>query len=121
MDNFDELDLRIGEQKTEVDIIDKMATAMVMENATSNQDQNEYRIQFSNIEKRYNEAHKKLDELLSEKKRKEAQIASIVTFMNTYSNQPEILTEWSDSVFKAMIDRIIVYDDRYEIYIQKWI
>ena len=32
--------------------------------------------------------------------------------MNTYSNQPEILTEWSDSVFKAMIDRIIVYDDR---------
>ena len=31
---------------------------MVMENATSNQDQNEYRIQFSNIEKRYNEAHK---------------------------------------------------------------
>ena len=112
LDNFDELNLQIDEQSTEVDIIDKMANAMVMENATTAQDQNEYRVQYANIERRYNDAHKRLDELLNEKKRKEAQIASIVTFMNTYSNQPEILTEWSDSVFKAMIDRIIVYDDR---------
>ncbi len=111
LDNFDELDLRIGEQKTEVDIIDKMATAMVMENATSNQDQNEYRIQFSNIEKRYNEAHKKLDELLSEKKRKEAQVASLKAFMNSYKNKPEVLVKWSDSVFKAMIDKIIINDN----------
>lgn len=112
LDNFDELNLQIDEQSTEVDIIDKMANAMVMENATTAQDQNEYRVQYANIERRYNDAHKRLDELLNEKKRKVAQIASIVTFMNTYSNQPEILTEWSDSVFKAMIDRIIVYDDR---------
>ena len=111
LDNFDELDLLIREQKTEVDIIDKMATAMVMENATSNQDQNEYRIQFSNIEKRYNEAHKKLDELLSEKKRKEAQVASLKAFMNSYKNKPEVLVKWSDSVFKAMIDKIIINDN----------
>ena len=84
---------------------------MVIENATSNQDQNEYRIQFSNIEKRYNEAHKKLDELLSEKKRKEAQVASLKAFMNSYKNKPEVLVKWSDSVFKAMIDKIIINDN----------
>ena len=111
LDNTLEIDELIIKQNDKVEMLSDLAEALVMENASTPQDQDAYRLKYANLEKEFYEAKNKLAELTNEKERKVAQIASINSFMKAYKKLPNIITEWSDKVWSAVIEKVIVYDN----------
>ena len=109
LDNTLEIDELITKQNEQVEVLSNLAEALVMENTSTPQDQDAYRLKYANLEKEFCEAKNKLAELTNEKERKVAQIASINSFMKDYKKLPNIITEWSDIVWSAVIDKVIVY------------
>lgn len=110
LDNTKELDELIVKQNEEVENISKLAEALVMENASTPQDQDAYRLKYANLETQFYEGKEELAKLMNEKECKVAQIASIRLFMRSYNKLPNTITEWTYQVWNAVIEKVIVSD-----------
>lgn len=88
-----------------------MVKALIEENATTALEQDNYRIKYNQLERRYQEVQDKLNKLVNEKERKVTQRIAINNFMESYQELPEILTSWSDDIFILMVDTVIVDSD----------
>jgi DNA invertase Pin-like site-specific DNA recombinase/regulator of replication initiation timing len=108
LDNLDELNTLISEQTIEVEVVAKMVKALIEENVTTALEQDNYRIKYNQLERRYQEVQDKLNKLVNEKERKITQKIAINNFLESYKELPEILTSWSDDIFILMVDTVIV-------------
>ena len=106
-----ELDVAIARQAEEVEVIAGLAKAAVLENATAAQSQEEYSRKYESLNQRYAEATAELDLLQAERARQQSRDKAMALFIRTLKKQPQVLTEWDDTIWTVMVEKGVVEQD----------
>ena len=108
--DFDELDKTIIKETEELEIIADKVQKMVMENATSIQDQEEYQKRYDYLSKKYDDGTSKVKALQVEKTKRAIQKDLLESKIKELETS-DILTEWNEAVFKMSVKEILVSSD----------
>lgn len=95
----------------EISILVKMSKQLIEENSRAVHDQDEYQRRHSALINKYAEADNRLKALQSERSRRIDMRKSIEWFMESFSRQDGLLTEFDDSLFFSVCDVMTVYCD----------
>ena len=109
--DFASLDAKIASQEDEATVIAEMAKAAVAENASTTQSQEEYLKKYESLTQRYEETVAVLERLKAERTLREQQDKAMGLFIRTLRKQPQILTEWNDTIWTVMVEKGVVYPD----------
>ena len=116
--DFEELDQKIIKESEDLDIIADKVHKMVMENANTAQDQEEYQKRYDYLSGKYNEGKVKLNALQEERARRATQKEILELKINELEDA-YVLEEWNESIFKMSVDVILVskYELTFKFYI----
>ena len=116
--DFEELDQKIIKESEDLDIIADKVHKMVMENANTAQDQEEYQKRYDYLSGKYNEGKVKLNALQEERARRATQKEILELKINELEDA-YVLEEWNESIFKISVDEILVskYELTFKFYI----
>ena len=95
----------------EMDILTEMIRQTVMLNASATVSEEEYKRRYNDLIERYQAAEEKLNTLLAERKRMEAEALAIggMLFELTELEAPPI--EFDEKLWHAVVDKVTVYHD----------
>lgn len=110
--NTADLDSKIIIQQEEVNMIVDRVNAIVKENASTPQDQEEYQKRYDLLSSRFEEENKKLNELINDKNTKLSQKKEMEAFVEIYKSQPETIFEWNEFIFNMMVVNVKVYPSK---------
>lgn len=105
--DFEDLDNKIIKESEDLDLIAEKAHKMVMENASTAQDQEEYQKRYDYLSNKYDEGKAKVKALQEERARRATQ-KEILELKIKELETADILKEWNGSVFKMSVDEILV-------------
>jgi chromosome segregation ATPase len=105
------LDTEITELGKEVEIVAGLVDACVKENASYAQSQETYTKKYNALLARYDNAMARLDELATEKERRQNRDREIKVFIEAMKTQPLVLEKWDERLWMALIDRATVRRD----------
>ena len=108
--DFEELDQKIIKESEDLDIIADKVHKMVMENANTAQDQEEYQERYDYLSGKYNEGKVKLNALQEERARRATQKELLELKINELEDA-DVLEEWNEGIFKMSVDEILVSKD----------
>ena len=109
--DFTTLDAEIDRQMEETQVIAELVKAAVKENASTSQPQEDYLKKYKTLTARYETVAKELERLQAERNRLHQQDKAMSLFIRTLKKQPDILTEWDDSIWTMMVEKAIVHRD----------
>ncbi len=105
--DFEDLDNKIIKESEDLDLIADKVHKMVMENASTAQDQEEYQKRYDYLSNKYDEGKAKVKALQEERARRATQ-KEILELKIKELETADILKEWNGSVFKMSVDEILV-------------
>lgn len=105
--DFEDLDNKIIKESEDLDLIADKVHKMVMENASTAQDQEEYQKRYDYLSNKYDEGKTKVKALQEERARRATQ-KEILELKIKELETADILKEWNESVFKMSVDEILV-------------
>jgi DNA invertase Pin-like site-specific DNA recombinase len=105
--DFEDLDNKIIKESEDLDLIADKVHKMVMENASTAQDQEEYQKRYDYLSNKYDEGKAKVKALQEERARRATQ-KEILELKIKELETADILKEWNESVFKMSVDEILV-------------
>lgn len=111
IDSIPEIDEKISSLNDEIEVVVSMNQKLIKENMTSPQDQEKYTKKQKKLQERYDALVSEVTALENEKGRKQGQIKALKTFLENYKKQPELLTDWSETVWIMTVDRVVVTRD----------
>ena len=106
-----ELDAGIDTIKDEIAVLVEMSKQLIEENSRSAQDQEEYQRRHSVLVEKYMDADARLKALQAERSHRIDMRKSIEWFMESFSKQDGLLTEFDESLFFSLCDVMTVYHD----------
>jgi site-specific DNA recombinase len=109
--DFTKLDSDIVRLTEEVEMVEKLVSALVNQNAKTLQSQEEYLKSYDSLSKRYNDAKSKLEKLILEKEMRKAKDIAMQLYIDNLIKQPLILNEWDDTIWHTMVEKGIVHKD----------
>lgn len=109
--DFNALDAKITNQAEEAEVIAEMVKTAVTENSSTTISQDEYLKKYDSLTKRYEETMTVLEKLKAERTLREQQDRAMGLFIRALKKQPQILTEWNDTIWTVMVEKGIVYPD----------
>lgn len=109
--NTMEIDDKIEELYSDVEIIEELMKKLIMENAIKAQDQEEFIQKYSKLESRYNKTVKTLKTLESERQRKEEQADAIGAFMFHLKESDEPIADFDERLWIQLVDKVVIYHD----------
>ncbi len=106
-----DIDQQIRMVTDEISILVEMSRQMIEENSQAVHDQDEYQRRHSTLVKKYTEADARMKALQTERSRRIDMRKSIEWFMESFTRQEGLLTEFDDSLFFSVCDIMTVYRD----------
>ena len=105
------LDREIEEIYAELQVVVKLTEDCISENRRIAQNQDDFSLRYNALVERYDSAKSKYDSLIAKKERKLAQSREIDRFTEQLKNQPNLLTEFDDSLWITTIEKAVVRND----------
>ena len=102
---------RVSCDKDEIAVLVEMSKQLIEENSRSSQNQDEYQLRHSALIEKYSDADTRLNALQAERSRRIDMRKSIEWFMESFSQQDGLLTEFDESLFFSVCDVMTVYCD----------
>ena len=109
--DFKSIDADIERQREETQVIAEMIKAAVKDNASTPQSQEEYQKKYEALTQRYETAAAELERLQALRTRRTRQDKAMANFIRTLRKQPELLTEWDDTIWTVMVEKAIIHKD----------
>jgi hypothetical protein len=109
--DFDALEAEIARQLEETEVVAEMVKAVVKENASTAQSQEEYLRKYNSLNKRYEDAVVALEKLKAERDLRQQQSKAMLLFIRTLKKNPQVLDNWDDTVWTVMVEKGIVHRD----------
>lgn len=106
-----DIDQQIRMVTDEISILVEMSRQMIEENSQDVHDQDEYQRRHSTLVEKYTEADARMKALQTERSRRIDMRKSIEWFMESFTRQEGLLTEFDDSLFFSVCDIMTVYRD----------
>ena len=107
--DFTALDVEIDRQKQETEIITELVNAAVRENASTAQSQEAYLKKYNALTERYETASAELTRLQAQRTLREQQDKAMALFIRTLKKQPEVMTDWDDTIWTVMVEKAVVH------------
>lgn len=108
----------VSEIETEIDRLeDEMSVAAglmqehIRRNASVAQSQEAYAKETARIEKRYNEAMERQQELVQKRDKRKRRSRELKAFITALSKQPQLLTAWDERLWITLLDTATVNFD----------
>ena len=105
------IDNAISETESELEVISELVRKLVRENASYSQNQDDYTKKYKELEARYEKTKNKLDELNDEKQIRKGKLLELNSYLATFKEAGEILTDWDDNLWMTVLDKAIVNRD----------
>ena len=105
------IDNVISETESELEVISELVRKLVRENASHSQNQDDYTKKYKELEARYEKTKNKLDELNDEKQIRKGKLLELNSYLATFKEAGEILTDWDDNLWMTVLDKAIVNRD----------
>lgn len=105
------LDAELEELHQEIEVVTELTQRCIHENARSAQSQEEYAERYNGYVARYDTAKAKLDALQKAKAQRLTQADSIGGFMFELSEYTEAITEFSEDLWLAVVEKATAYHD----------
>ena len=109
--DFKSIDADIERQREETQVVSEMIKAAVKDNASTQQSQEEYQKKYEALTQRYETAAAELERLQALRTRRTRQDKAMANFIRTLRKQPELLTEWDDTIWTVMVEKAIIHKD----------
>ena len=106
-----DIDQQIRMVTDEISVLVEMSRQLIEENSQAVHDQDEYQRRHSTLVEKYTEADARLKALQTERSRRIDMRKSIEWFMESFTRQEGLLTEFDDSLFFPVCDIMTVYRD----------
>ncbi len=103
------LDAEIERQEAEMQVSGEMIRTLIQENATKALSQEAYDRKYASLMQRYQAAAAELEQLQAKRADRKERSTRLAQFMRTRKKQPDILTDWDDTLWTAMVEKGIVH------------
>ena len=103
------LDTRIEELQSEIEVVTELIRQCVDENARTGLDQTEYQKRYNGLLERYEKAKEKLKKIEQQRRERRVKREQLDVFLETLVRQDSILTEFDETLWYAVIDKVTVY------------
>ena len=88
-----------------------MLKQTVMQNASATVTEEEYKRRYNDLTERYQAAEEKLNSLLAERKRMEAEALAISSMLFELMELEQLPIEFDEKLWNATVERLTVYED----------
>ena len=109
--DFEVLDAEIARATEEAKLVEELVRAVVKENASTAQSQEAYIGKYEALTQRYEAAAAELERLQKARVLRNQQDKSMSMFIRTLKKQPEVLTEWNDTIWTVTVEKAIIHRD----------
>ena len=106
-----EIEKRIADATTEIEIVASLVEKIVQENASKIQDQDDYETRYQSLTERYDKAKDELEKANNElllKKARQKNLEAIVAKMDELDT---VLLEWSDEIWLTLIEEAVAHEN----------
>jgi hypothetical protein len=107
-----DIDAEIVRLSEECEFVEELGRAVVKENSSTAQSQEEYLKKYTSLNKRYEDALGELEMLRAERNLRQQQDKVMSDFVRTLKKNPLVLKEWDDTIWTVMVEKGIVGRDR---------
>ena len=105
------IDAELDRLLSEMEVVSELTRKCVMENSTTVQDQAAFTKRYNGYVEQYEKAKARYDDLQKTKEEKTAKAAAIERFMETISNREQLVTEFDDGLWLAVLNKAMVRED----------
>lgn len=105
------IDNQIKELETETEILSQMVSRLVMENASTLQDQDEYQSKYRQLSAKYESLVEEIEELEVQKLAKSKRNKDLQDFFTGLKQQEGLLTDFDELLWETMIESITITKD----------
>lgn len=106
------LDERIKELETEADIVSQMVSKLVMENASTVQNQDEYQLRYNKFSSKYEELVTEIDELEVQKLAKSKRNKELQEFIRVLEKQEGLLTSFDEFLWETLVESVTINKEK---------
>ena len=107
----DFIDEDIADCERVLDILTEMIRQTVMQNASATVTEEEYKRRYNDLTERYQTAEERLNTLLAERKRMEAEALTISGMLSQLMELEQLPIEFDEKLWNATVERLAVYED----------
>ena len=106
-----ELDAGMQQEQDEMTVVAGLMQAHIKNNASVAQSQTDYAAETERIEKRYNDALERYNDLEAEKEKRIRKNKDLKAFTKMLKQQPLVIAEWDERLWITLLDTATVYHD----------
>lgn len=107
--DFKSVDADIERQLEETQIVTELVKSAVKDNAATAQSQKAYLEKYEALTKRYETASTELERLQNLRTLSSQKDKVIALYIRTLKKQPNVLSEWNDTIWTVMVEKAIVH------------
>ena len=107
-----DLEQRMKELETEVEVVSQMISKLVTDNAVMPQNQDVYQEKYRNLVDRYDALIVELESVEKEHLDKAKRNKELQAFLKTLKSQECLVTEFDDLLWETAVERIIIKENR---------
>ena len=104
-------DEKISATQKEIEDVVALNSAFIHSHNATGENMEEFRRQTTEYDERYRKAEVKLKKLLNERQERLARSQAVKGFIDAMMEQPLILTEWQDSLWNLLVQKMVVQAD----------
>ncbi len=106
--NTDDLDKKLGDKVTELNIIAEQMQTAIAENSRMALDQNEYERRYADLTERYNTIKSEYDKISEQIESKKAQRELFKGFIRALENQGTLIEEFDEGLWSSLVQEVVV-------------
>lgn len=106
-----EIEKRIADATTEIEIVAGLVEKLVQENASKIQDQDDYETRYQALTERYDKAKDELEKANDELLLKKARQKNLQAIVSKMDELDTVLLEWSDEIWLMLIEEAVAHEN----------
>ena len=110
--NTKDLEIEIEKVSEEIAVVVELATKAIKDNSKTNDDSNEFEKKYKTLETRHEKLKTKLEELLSERFKKESLEIKMRAFLKTLRKSESDIDKWDERIWMLMVESAIVHHNK---------
>ena len=107
-----DLELKLVELETEVEVVTQMVSTLVKENAVMSQDQDTYQKKYSNLVERHDVLVSEIESIEKQLLEEARHQQTLKEFLGTLNQQSELISEFDDMLWETMVDKVEISHNR---------
>ena len=107
-----DLERRLVELETEVEVVTQMVSNLVKENAIMPQDQDTYQKKYSNLVERHDALVSEIESIEKQLLEAASHQKDLKEFLKTLNQQSELISEFDELLWETMVDEIKIFCDQ---------